>query len=137
MHLSWRVHQHRGLVADNDQQRYGSLATRSDKQDSRMRPKTMLPLAHLGYDPNWIREFARQQGAWAIIPPKTQSQRPDLLYKTLAYIGARNLVERFLQQDQAMSDVSRPRYDNLAASYQPSSSLASIRIWRVLMSPWP
>jgi IS5 family transposase len=35
---------------------------------SALPPQTML-LADRGYDANWIRELARQQGAWANIPP--------------------------------------------------------------------
>jgi transposase len=34
---------------------------------SAMLPQTML-LADRGYDADWIRELARQQGAWANIP---------------------------------------------------------------------
>jgi transposase len=38
-------------------------------------PKTML-LADRGYDADWIRELARQQGAWANIPPKRNRKDP-------------------------------------------------------------
>jgi hypothetical protein len=34
-----------------------------------LRPRTML-LADRGYDADWIRALANQQGAWANIPPK-------------------------------------------------------------------
>jgi transposase len=40
-----------------------------------LRPKTML-LADRGYDADWIRELARQQGAWANIPPKRNCKDP-------------------------------------------------------------
>jgi transposase len=36
---------------------------------SALLPKTML-LADRGYDADWSRELARQQGAWANTPPK-------------------------------------------------------------------
>ena len=42
---------------------------------SALPPKTML-LADRGYDADWIRELARQQGAWANIPPKRNRKDP-------------------------------------------------------------
>src|SRR6266403_3378760 len=42
---------------------------------SALPPQTML-LADRGYDADWIRELARQQGAWANIPPKRNRQDP-------------------------------------------------------------
>ena len=38
-------------------------------------PKTML-LADRGYDADWIRGLAREQGAWANIPPKRNRKDP-------------------------------------------------------------
>ena len=55
-------------------------------------PKTML-LADRGYDSDWIRELARQQGAWANIPPKRDREDP-ICFSPHLY-RARNLVERF------------------------------------------
>jgi hypothetical protein len=51
-------------------------------------------------DADWIRELARQQGAWANIPPKRN--RKDPIRSSPYLYRARNLVER-LQQDQAVS----------------------------------
>jgi transposase len=45
---------------------------------SALLPKTML-LADRGYDADWIRELARQQGAWANMPLKRNRKDPDLL----------------------------------------------------------
>jgi hypothetical protein len=38
-------------------------------------PQTTL-IADRGYDADWIRELARQQGAWANIPPKGNRKDP-------------------------------------------------------------
>ena len=42
---------------------------------SALLPQTML-LADRGYDADWIRELARQQVAWANIPPKRNRKAP-------------------------------------------------------------
>jgi transposase len=55
-------------------------------------PQTML-LADGGYDAGWIRELARQQGAWANIPPKRNRKDP-ICFSPYLY-RARNLIERF------------------------------------------
>jgi transposase len=68
-------------------------------------PQTML-LADRGYDADWIRELARQQGAWANIPPETKSQRPDLLQPVS--VPRAQLDRTVLQQDQAMSACRDP-----------------------------
>jgi transposase len=94
-----RVHQHGSCIADNNHQDIGRsregltskihavvdtnglpvhlALTPGEAHDNRLcsvllsalLPQTML-LADRGYDANWIRELARQQGAWANIPPK-------------------------------------------------------------------
>ena len=43
-----------------------------------LRPRTML-LADRGYDADWIRALASEQGAWANIPPKRKSYRLKLV----------------------------------------------------------
>jgi len=91
---------------------------------SALPPQTML-LADRGYDANWIRELARQQGAWANIPPK-RNRRPDLLQPvSVSYAKSRRTV---LQQDQQCRRVAT-RYDKLSANYLAFIKLASIRIW--------
>ena len=130
-----RVHQHGACVADNDQQDMGRsrggltskilavvdnnglpvhlALTPGEAHDNRLcstllgalLPKTML-LADRGYDADWIRELARQQGAWANIPPKTKSQRPDLLQPVS--VSRTQLDRTVLQQDQAMSACRDP-----------------------------
>src|SRR6516225_2863026 len=93
-----RVHQHGACIAENNQQDMGRsrggltsrihavvdtnglpvhlALTPGEAHDNRLcsallsalLPQTML-LADRGYDADWIRELARQQGAWANIPP--------------------------------------------------------------------
>jgi transposase len=76
---------------------------------SALLPQTML-LADRGYDPDWIREFARQQGAWANIPPKRNRKDP-ICFSPYLY-RARNLVERFFNQIKQCRRVAT-RYDKL------------------------
>src|SRR5450759_5893960 len=94
-----RVHQHGACVADNKQQHMGRSRggltskihavvdanglpvqlglTPGETHDNQLcsallnelSPRTML-LADRGYDADWIRALAREQGAWANIPPK-------------------------------------------------------------------
>jgi transposase len=54
-------------------------------------PKTML-LADRGYEADWIRGLAREQGAWANIPPKRHRKDP-ICFSPYLY-RARNLIER-------------------------------------------
>ena len=92
---------------------------------SALLPQTML-LADRGYDANWIRELARQQGAWANIPPKRNRKDP-ICFSPYLY-RARNLIERFLNKIKQCRRVAT-RYDKLAANYLAFVKLASIRIW--------
>ena len=62
-------------------------------------PITML-LADRGYDTDWIGELARQQGAWANIPPKRNRKDPICLSPYL--YRARNLIERTSDAAPAM-----------------------------------
>jgi len=71
-------------------------------------------LADRGYDADWIRELARQQGAWANIPPETKSQKP--ICSQPVSVSRTQLDRTVLQQDQAIS-ARRDRYDQLAANY--------------------
>ena len=79
-----------------------------------------------GYDANWIRELARQQGAWANIPPKRNRKDP-ICFSPYLY-RARNLIERFFNKIKQCRRVAT-RYDKLAANYLAFIKLASIRIW--------
>ena len=98
-------------------------------------PQTML-LADRGYDADWIREFARQKGAWANIPPKRNRKDP-IRFSPYLY-RARNLVERFFNKIKQCRRVAT-RYDKLAANYLAFVKLASIRIWLRAheSTPWP
>jgi transposase len=53
-------------------------------------------LAERGYAADWIRELARQQGAWANISPKRNRKDPICFSPHLH--RARNLVERFFNK---------------------------------------
>jgi transposase len=88
-------------------------------------PKTML-LGDRGYDADWIRDLARQQGAWANIPPKRNRKDP-ICFSPYLY-RARNLIERFFNKIKQCRRVAT-RYDKLAANYLAFVKLASIRIW--------
>ena len=100
-----RVRQHGACIADNNHQHIGRsrggltskihavvdtnglpvhlTLTPAEAHDNRLcsvllgalLPQTML-LADRGHDTDWIRELARQQGAWANIPPKRNRKDP-------------------------------------------------------------
>jgi transposase len=84
-------------------------------------PKTMF-LADRGYDADWIRELARQQGAWANIPPK-RNRKDAICFSPYLY-RARNLIERFFNKIKQCRRVAT-RYDKLAANYLAFVKLAS------------
>ncbi len=120
-----RVHQHGACIADNNHQDMGRsrggltskihavvdtnglpvhlALTPGEAHDNRLcsvllsalLPQTML-LADRGYDADWIRELARQQGAWANIPPKRNRKDP-ICFSPYLY-RARNLIERFFNK---------------------------------------
>ena len=90
-----------------------------------LHPGTML-LADRGYDADWIRVLASQQGAWANIPPKRNRKEP-ICFSPYLY-RARNLVERFFNKIKRCRRIAT-RYDKLAANYLAFIKLASIRIW--------
>jgi transposase len=92
---------------------------------SALLPQTML-LADRGYNADWIRELARQQGAWANIPPKRNRKDP-ICFSPHLY-RARNLVERVFNKIKQCRRVAT-QCDKLAANYLAFIKLASIRIW--------
>ncbi len=150
-----RVHQHGAYIAGNNQQHMGrsrgGLTTKihavvdtnglpvqigltpGETHDnqlcsvllSELRPQTML-LADRGYDADWIRAFASDQGAWANIPPK-RNRKEAICFSPYLY-RARNLVERFFNKIKQCRRIAT-RYDKLAANYLAFIKLASIRIW--------
>jgi transposase len=67
---------------------------------STLLPQTMS-LADRGYDADWIREPAYQQGAWANIPPKRNRKDP-FCFSPYLY-RARNLIERFFNKSEKCS----------------------------------
>jgi transposase len=136
-----RVHQHGACIADNNHQNMGRsrggltskihavvdtnglpvhlALTPGEAHDNRLcsvllsglLPQTMLR-ADRGYDADWIRELARQQGAWANIPPKCNGKDP-ICFSPFLY-RARNLIERFFNKIKQCRRVAT-RYDKLAA----------------------
>jgi transposase len=90
-----------------------------------LRPRTML-LADRGYDADWIRALASNQGAWANIPPKRNRKDP-ICFSPYLYRD-RNLVERFFNKIKQCRRVAT-RYDKLAANYLAFVKLACIRLW--------
>ena len=150
-----RVHQHGACIADNDHQDMGRsrggltskihavvdtnglpvhlALTPGEAHDNRLcsvllsasLPQTML-LADRGYDADWIRKLAPQQGAWANIPPKRNRKDP-ICFSPYLY-RARKLIERFFNKIKQCRRVAT-RYDKLAANYLAFVKLASIRIW--------
>jgi transposase len=83
-------------------------------------------LADRGYDADWIRALASEQGAWANIPPKRN--RKEAICFSPYFYRARNLVERFFNKIKQCRRIAT-RYDRLAANYLAFIKLASIRIW--------
>jgi transposase len=83
-------------------------------------------LADRGYDADWIRALANQQGAWANIPPKRNRKDP-ICFSPYLY-RARNLVERFFNKIKQCRRIAT-RYDKLAVNYLAFIKLAAIRIW--------
>jgi transposase len=150
-----RVHQHGACIAGNSEQHMGrsrgGLTTKihavvdtnglpvqlgltpGEAHDNRLcsvlltelRPRTML-LADRGYDADWIRALAGEQGAWANIPPK-RNRKEAICFSPYLY-RARNLVERFFNKIKQCRRIAT-RYDRLAANYLAFIKLASIRIW--------
>src|SRR6185436_9813991 len=128
-----RVHQHGACIVDTNGLPVHLALTPGEAHDNRLcsvllsalLPQTML-LADRGYDADWIRELARQHGAWANIPPKRNRKDP-ICFSPYLY-RARNLVERFFNKIKQCRRVAT-RYDKLAANYLAFIKLASIRIW--------
>jgi transposase len=150
-----RVHQHGACIAGNNQQHMGrsrgGLTTKihavvdanglpvkigltpGETHDnqlcavllSELRPQAML-LADRGYDADWIRALASDQGAWANIPPKRN--RKDVICFSPCLYRARNVVERFFNKIKQCRRIAT-RYDKLATNYLAFIKLASIRIW--------
>ena len=150
-----RVHQHGACIAGNREQHMGRSRggltskihavvdadglpvglglTPGEAHDNRLcsvlltglHQGTML-LADRGYDADWIRDFASQNGAWANIPPKRNRKEP-ICFSPYLY-RARNLIERFFNKIKQCRRVAT-RYDKLAANYLAFVKLASIRLW--------
>jgi transposase len=83
-------------------------------------------LADRGYNADWIRALASDQGAWANIPPKRNLKEAICFSPSLYW--ARNLVERFFNKVKQCRRIAT-RYDRLAANYLAFIKLASIRVW--------
>jgi transposase len=158
-----RVHQHGACVLDNNHQDMGRsrggltskihavvdsnglpvhlALTPGEAHDNRLcsvllsalLPQTML-LADRGYDADWIRELARQQGAWANIPPKRNRKDP-ICFSPYLY-RARNLIERFFNKIKQCRR-SRPDTTNSQPTIWRSSNSHQSAFGYALMSPRP
>jgi transposase len=80
---------------------------------SALLPRTIF-LADRGYDLDWISKLARQQGAWATIPPKRNRKEPICF--SLYLYRAHNLIERFFKKIRQCRRIAT-RNDKLAANY--------------------
>jgi transposase len=137
-----RVHQHGACVADNNHQDMGRsrggltskihavvdtnglpvhlALTPGEAHDNRLcsvllsalLPQTML-LADRGYDADWIRELARQQGAWANIPPK-RNRKDSICFSPYLCCNAR-LAQKRIGRDEAFSAESCQHCNDLLA----------------------
>jgi transposase len=101
--------------------------------DSRLATRLLTRLSHdsvlladRAYDSDAIREFVRQRGAWANIPPK-RNRREAICFSPYLY-RARNHVERFFNRIKHCRRIAT-RYDKLAANYLAFVKLAAIRLW--------
>jgi transposase len=83
-------------------------------------------LADRGYDADWIRAFASDQGAWANIPPK-RNRKEAICFSPRLY-RARNSDKRFFNKIKQRRRIAT-RYDKLAANHLAFIKLASIRLW--------
>src|ERR1700722_11282712 len=89
---------------------------------SALLPQTIL-LADRGYDADWIRELARQQGAWANIPPKRNRKDP-ICFSPYLY-RARNLIERFFNKIKQCRRVATDMTNSRLTIWRSSNSLQS------------
>ena len=76
-------------------------------------------LADRGYDADWIRRLASEQGAWANIPPK-RNRKEAICFSPYLY-RARNLVERFFKKSNSVG-ASQPEMIDLRPTISPASS---------------
>ena len=85
-------------------------------------------LADRGYDADWIREFASQQGAWANIPPKRNRKEP-ICFSPYLY-RARNLVERFFNKIKQCRRVATHMTSRLGAKKRETCFLGKFYFGR-------
>ena len=82
-------------------------------------------LADKAYDADWLRDFIRERGAWANIPPKSNRKDP-ICFSPFLYRD-RNQVERFFNKLKYYRRIAT-RYDKLGSSFLAMINLACIRI---------
>jgi transposase len=98
-----------------------------------LQPRTML-LADRGYDADWIRALASQQGAWANIPPKRNRKDP-ICFSPYLYRD-RNLVERFFNKIKQCRRIAT-RWTSSLPTISPSSNWPASAYGCAFMSPRP
>ena len=85
-------------------------------------------------DADWIRELARQQGAWANIPPKRNRKDP-ICFSPYLY-RASNLIERFFNKIKQCRRVATEATNSRPTTW-PSSNSHQYGFGFALMSPRP
>jgi transposase len=98
-----------------------------------LRSRTML-LADRGYDADWIRALASEQGAWANIPPKRNRK------EAICFSHISTVRETWLNGSSTRSSnvaVSPPATTGSQPTILPSSSLHLYGFGYVLMGPRP
>ena len=85
-----------------------------------------LVLADKAYDPDAIRKFVQDSGAWANIPPRSNRKNP-ICFSPHLYRD-RNHVERFFNRIKQCRRIAT-RYEKLAENFLAFIKLAAIRLW--------
>ena len=83
-------------------------------------------LADRGYDADWIRTLAREQGAWANIPPK-RNRNEAICFSPYLY-RARNLIERFFNIIKHFRGIAT-RYEKTARNFLAGLHLVCALSW--------
>jgi transposase len=84
--------------------------------------------SRITFEADFIRELARQKGAWANVPPK-RNRKDSICFSPFLYRRAQldHLIERFFNKIKQCRRVPT-RYDQLAANYLAFVKFASIHI---------
>ena len=84
-------------------------------------------LADKAYDADWIREMIWEQGAEAVIPPRSNRKLPKDIDENL--YKQRNKIERFFGRLKSSFRRIATRYEKTANNFMAMIELAAIRLW--------